>query len=61
MEHPTFKKMIDIAARAQDGVEIPLRKVAHEELLDMFRQRMSNLKATLNVSIPILCESIDMN
>ncbi|THG97764.1 hypothetical protein EW026_g4311 [Hermanssonia centrifuga] len=48
LEHPTFKKMIDIAARAQDGVEIPLCKVAHEELLDMFRQRMSNLKATLN-------------
>ncbi|PSR77950.1 hypothetical protein PHLCEN_2v7633, partial [Hermanssonia centrifuga] len=48
LKHPTFEKIIDIAARARDSVEIPLCKVAREELLDMFRQRMSNLKATLN-------------
>jgi hypothetical protein len=49
LEHRTFKKMIDIAARATNGVTVPSRKVTRQEIIDMFKTQMTNLKERLNV------------
>ncbi|KAJ7865748.1 hypothetical protein B0H14DRAFT_2347806, partial [Mycena olivaceomarginata] len=50
LEHPKFRNMIDIAARAKDGVRIPGRKSTREEIIELFKRRMEQLKAKLNVS-----------
>jgi hypothetical protein len=42
--------MIDIAARAKDGVRIPGRKSTRKEIIELFKRRMEQLKAKLNVS-----------
>ncbi|EKM48159.1 uncharacterized protein PHACADRAFT_109339, partial [Phanerochaete carnosa HHB-10118-sp] len=51
LEHESFKKMINIASQARDGVEILSRKVARQEIIAMFKEYMRNLKAKLNVSL----------
>lgn len=43
--------MIAIAARATDGVHIPNRKATRREIIDMFKQNLSNLKTRLNVRL----------
>ncbi|KAF8179097.1 hypothetical protein K438DRAFT_1604216, partial [Mycena galopus ATCC 62051] len=50
LEHPKFRDMIDIASRAKDGVLIPGRKSTREEIIDLFKRRMDQLKTKLNVS-----------
>jgi hypothetical protein len=42
--------MINVAARATNGVIIPDRKVTREEIIDMFKKQMTALKERLNVS-----------
>ena len=51
LEHPAFHKMIDIAARATNGVTIPNRKATREEIMNMFRNQLTRLKEWLNVSL----------
>jgi len=53
-EHPSFRNMIDIAARATNGVTIPNRKVTREEIMNMFKNQLTRLKERLNVSLAIL-------
>ena len=48
-EHPAYKKMINVASRTRDGVTIPSRKVARQEIIGMFNKYMLNLRAELNV------------
>ncbi|KAJ7023587.1 hypothetical protein C8F04DRAFT_956605, partial [Mycena alexandri] len=52
LDHPKFHNMIEIAARAKDGVRIPGRKATRDEIMDIFKRRMEELKAKLNVSQP---------
>jgi hypothetical protein len=42
--------MINIAARATNGVIIPDRKVTREEIIEMFKKQMTALKERLHVS-----------
>jgi hypothetical protein len=49
LEHPAFKKMIDIAARATKGVKNLNRKQTREEIITLFRNQMKKLKDRLNV------------
>jgi hypothetical protein len=51
LEHPTFHKMINIAARATNGVTIPNRKVTRDGIMDMFKAQMTHLKTRLSVRI----------
>lgn len=51
LEHPAFKNMIDIAARATDGVKIPNRKQTRREIINLFKKNMTRLRDKLNVSI----------
>ncbi|KAF9231051.1 hypothetical protein BU15DRAFT_49006 [Melanogaster broomeanus] len=49
LEHPSFKNMIDVAARATNGVKIPNRKATRQAIIDSFKQQMTNLRARLSV------------
>ena len=51
LEHPTFHKMINIAAWATNGVTIPNRKVTQDGIMDMFKAQMTHLKTCLSVRI----------
>jgi hypothetical protein len=50
LEHPNFKEMIDIAARATNGVKIPGQKGTRSEIIQMFKKHLTTLKVRLNVS-----------
>ncbi|OSC97206.1 hypothetical protein PYCCODRAFT_1530807 [Trametes coccinea BRFM310] len=59
VEHPKFKRMIEVAAAAKDGVQIPSRKLARAEIMNMFQREISGLKKRLNVIFTCLT-SADM-
>ncbi|KAF8891446.1 hypothetical protein CPB84DRAFT_1641003, partial [Gymnopilus junonius] len=48
-EHPTFKKMIEIAGRATREVKIPSRKQTRAAILKTFKEQMRALSERLNV------------
>ncbi|KZP20667.1 hypothetical protein FIBSPDRAFT_742018, partial [Athelia psychrophila] len=50
-EHPSFKRMIDVAARAVNGVIIPNRKATREEIIDLFKRQLTKLKERLTVCL----------
>ncbi|KAJ7170453.1 hypothetical protein C8R43DRAFT_875858, partial [Mycena crocata] len=50
LNHPKFKEMIDIAARATDGVKIPGRKATREEIMNLFKKQLQSLRARFHVS-----------
>ncbi|KAF9553129.1 hypothetical protein CPC08DRAFT_646011, partial [Agrocybe pediades] len=53
VEHPSFKKMIDVAARATKGVNIPTRKKTHDAIIQEFKEQMNALSERLNVRVLI--------
>ncbi|KAJ7233462.1 hypothetical protein C8J57DRAFT_1090527 [Mycena rebaudengoi] len=50
LTHPKFKSMIDIAARATNGVRIPGRKSTRAEIMQLFNDQMDKLRIQLTVS-----------
>jgi hypothetical protein len=46
--------MIDIAARATNGVTIPNQKATWQEIMQMFKSQLTHLKERLNVSLTVL-------
>ncbi|KAF8499369.1 hypothetical protein JB92DRAFT_2555294, partial [Gautieria morchelliformis] len=48
--HPSFKKMIDIAACATKGVLLPHSNGTRDEIMNKFRTQLMNIKERLNVS-----------
>ncbi|KAJ7808037.1 hypothetical protein B0H14DRAFT_2380921, partial [Mycena olivaceomarginata] len=58
LTHPKFKDMIDIAGRATNGVKIPGRKATRQEIIDLFKKQMENLRVRINVSIPLVFYSM---
>ncbi|OJT04203.1 hypothetical protein TRAPUB_5111 [Trametes pubescens] len=48
LEHPAFKNMIDIAARATDGVKILNCKQTRREIIRLFKKNMTQLREKLN-------------
>jgi hypothetical protein len=50
LEHPIFKKLVDVAARAKNGVKIPGRKVTWGEIKHLFKDHLTRLRTELNVS-----------
>ncbi|KAI0686300.1 hypothetical protein C8T65DRAFT_525276, partial [Cerioporus squamosus] len=49
LEHPAFKNMIDIAARATEGVKIPNCKTTRREIINMFKCNLTKLRDRLQV------------
>ncbi|KAG1804864.1 uncharacterized protein HD556DRAFT_1189375, partial [Suillus plorans] len=49
LEHPKFKEMIDVAARATNGVKIPGRKATRAQIVRMFKAHLTGLRNRLNV------------
>ncbi|KAJ6538697.1 hypothetical protein DFH09DRAFT_930198 [Mycena vulgaris] len=54
LEHPKFKEMIDISARAKDGVRIPGRKSTRVEIINPFKKRLGQLKEKFRVDPSLL-------
>ena len=52
LEHPKFKDMIDVAARATNGVKLPGRRATRSEIKATFKTNLMKLKVQLNVCIP---------
>ncbi|KAJ2981763.1 hypothetical protein NUW54_g10828 [Trametes sanguinea] len=48
VDHPKFTRMIEVAAAAKEGVQIPNHKVARAEIMKMFQKEISGLKKRLN-------------
>ncbi|KAJ7181304.1 hypothetical protein C8R43DRAFT_269096 [Mycena crocata] len=51
LNHPKFKEMINIAARATNGVKIPGKKATRDEILNLFQKQMDNLRMRIHVSL----------
>ncbi|KAJ6538627.1 hypothetical protein B0H10DRAFT_1856843, partial [Mycena sp. CBHHK59/15] len=49
--HPKFKEMIDIAARATQGINLPNHDQTHEAIIKLFHDQMTKLKIRLHVRI----------
>ncbi|KAJ7662623.1 hypothetical protein DFH06DRAFT_987339 [Mycena polygramma] len=49
LTHPKFKAMIDIAARATEGVTLPNRAQTREEIISLFHEQMNQLRIRLHV------------
>ena len=49
LEHPSFKNMIDIAARSTQGVKIPNREQTRQEIINTFNRNLTKLRERLNV------------
>ncbi|KIK92875.1 hypothetical protein PAXRUDRAFT_146389 [Paxillus rubicundulus Ve08.2h10] len=58
VDHPSFKKMIDIASQATNGVVIPTCKTTHAEIMSIFKKQMTRLRECLNVSASFLMHPI---
>ena len=54
LEHPKFRDMIDLTARATCGVKIPGRKSTRTEIGHMFKNHLTKLKSQLNVEISVM-------
>ncbi|KAJ7844508.1 hypothetical protein B0H14DRAFT_2224154, partial [Mycena olivaceomarginata] len=49
LNHPKFKTMINIAARATNGVIIPGMRSTREEIMKLFHEQMDKLRTRLHV------------
>ncbi|KAI0757827.1 hypothetical protein C8Q80DRAFT_1090595 [Daedaleopsis nitida] len=58
LEHPSFKKMIHIAARSTEGVRIPNRKQTRAAIIDLFKKNLLKLRERLNVCWPCVSEQL---
>lgn len=47
LEHPAFKNMVDIAARATNGVILPDHRQTQRAIIDLFKQNLTNLRKRL--------------
>ncbi|KAG1793786.1 hypothetical protein EV424DRAFT_1335766 [Suillus variegatus] len=61
LRHPKFKEMIDVAARATNGMKIPGRKATRAQIMCMFKNHLTKLKATLNVCLAFRLHLIYLN
>ncbi|KAI0264290.1 hypothetical protein BGY98DRAFT_890875, partial [Russula aff. rugulosa BPL654] len=53
-EHPKFKELIDVASCATSGINIPGRKATRAEIIRMFKNHLTMLKAQLKVRVPLV-------
>lgn len=51
LEHPKFKELIDVASRAKNGINIPGRKTTRAEIMRVFKNHLTTLKAQLNIRV----------
>ncbi|KAJ7920861.1 hypothetical protein B0H13DRAFT_1563118, partial [Mycena leptocephala] len=51
LNHPKFRTMIEIAARATNGVKIPGRNATRDEIIKLFHDQMNQLRIRLHASL----------
>ncbi|KAI6004192.1 hypothetical protein EDD15DRAFT_2156344 [Pisolithus albus] len=49
LQHPAFEKMISIASKATNGVDIPTWKQTRQKIIDLFKTNLRNLRKHLQV------------
>ncbi|KAF8119343.1 hypothetical protein EV363DRAFT_1199981, partial [Boletus edulis] len=49
LEHPSFKKLVDVVAQATNGVKVPNRKYTRTLIIDTFKEHMLKLHTQLLV------------
>lgn len=54
LQHPAFREMIDIAARATNGVKIYNMRNTRQAIIETFKQNLTRLGERLNVSVSTL-------
>ncbi|KAG1792995.1 uncharacterized protein HD556DRAFT_1213692, partial [Suillus plorans] len=50
LNHKSFRYMIDVAARATNGVKLPSRTKTRRAIIDLFKHNLTNLRRRLLVS-----------
>ncbi|KAF8485136.1 hypothetical protein DFH94DRAFT_624580, partial [Russula ochroleuca] len=50
LEHPIFKELVDVTARAKNGVKIPGQKATRGKIKRLFKDHLTRLRTELNVS-----------
>ena len=53
-DHPSFHKMIDVAARATKGINIPNRKASRKHIIALFKKNLDNLHLKLTVRLSLV-------
>lgn len=56
LQHPAFREMIDIAARATNGVKIYNLRNTRQAIIDTFKHNLTNLSKRLNVSTTVVVD-----
>ena len=51
LDHPKFKEMISVAARATHGVTVPNCKATRKHIIDLFKKKLADLRSRLTVMI----------
>jgi hypothetical protein len=51
LNHPAFKQMVHLAARATNGVKIPSRKQTRQVIIDTFKTNIRKLRQRLSVRL----------
>ncbi|KAH8979013.1 hypothetical protein EDB86DRAFT_2815222, partial [Lactarius hatsudake] len=50
-----FKKMLDIASRANCTIRLPLPKQSRRQIIKMFKQQLCSLRGRLNMTFFVFC------
>lgn len=58
LSHPKFHTMINLAARASNGIKIPEKRTTRKSILGRFWQRVRDLRKVLTVHQPIYFNSV---
>ncbi|EIM90991.1 uncharacterized protein STEHIDRAFT_48545, partial [Stereum hirsutum FP-91666 SS1] len=48
-QHPKFKRIIELASRAKNGIKIPSEKATRKQIIDCWYQHLRWLRKHLNV------------
>jgi hypothetical protein len=54
LDHPSFQKMIDVAARATKGINIPNRKATRKYIIELFKKNLDKLRLKLKVRLSLV-------
>lgn len=51
LDHPSFKKMVNIAACAMKGIKIPGCKATCKHIIELFKKNLDSLQIKITVNI----------
>lgn len=60
-DHPSFQKMIDIAARATKDINIPNRKATRKHIIEVFKKNLDQLRIRFSVRISFVAYTVQFS